>query len=269
MKRIWQLATTALLLAMAAPGSATIVFSNNFDTENGGVGARNYHGFAGLSVSYPSVDLVFTGDGSGIACAGGAGGCVDLDGGEAGQLISQTYGFTAGQAVTLSFAISGSQRTGSPLDETYFAFRFDQPTAGTFAFRSSSGNSLTDIFAISDVDIAAGFADLGLLGGSEFNSGFFDVAFSFVPLRDGTFRFLFDEYTFGPDDGDDAGRILDDVTLDISAAVPEPATWAFMLLGFGLLGATLRQRRDLSPSRADVRLRRLSGWKTALTMDQA
>lgn len=29
-------------------------------------------------------------------------------------------------------------------------------------------------------------------------------------------------------------------------AVPEPATWAMMLLGFGLIGATLRRGRAVS-----------------------
>ncbi len=36
----------------------------------------------------------------------------------------------------------------------------------------------------------------------------------------------------------------DDVTLTtITGAVPEPATWAMMVLGFGLVGASLRSRR--------------------------
>jgi len=32
-------------------------------------------------------------------------------------------------------------------------------------------------------------------------------------------------------------------TLDLTSAVPEPASWALMICGFGLAGATLRQRR--------------------------
>lgn len=40
--------------------------------------------------------------------------------------------------------------------------------------------------------------------------------------------------------------VFDNVTLATAnlAAVPEPATWAMMLLGFGLVGATLRSRRS-------------------------
>jgi hypothetical protein len=44
------------------------------------------------------------------------------------------------------------------------------------------------------------------------------------------------------------GNILDNVSL--STAVPEPATWAVMLLGFGGVGATMRNRRKLAASAA-------------------
>jgi len=33
-----------------------------------------------------------------------------------------------------------------------------------------------------------------------------------------------------------------------AAAVPEPATWAMMLMGFGALGAVLRRRHELAPA---------------------
>lgn len=34
------------------------------------------------------------------------------------------------------------------------------------------------------------------------------------------------------------------LTLDTTAAVPEPATWAMMIAGFGMVGATVRRRRS-------------------------
>jgi hypothetical protein len=44
----------------------------------------------------------------------------------------------------------------------------------------------------------------------------------------------------------DAGVQIDNMALEGSvAAVPEPATWAMMILGFGGVGATLRRRRQI------------------------
>lgn len=34
------------------------------------------------------------------------------------------------------------------------------------------------------------------------------------------------------------------ITADVSTGVPEPATWAFMIVGFGLMGGALRARRS-------------------------
>ena len=42
------------------------------------------------------------------------------------------------------------------------------------------------------------------------------------------------------------GIYLDNVSVTTSGAVPEPATWAMMIAGFGLVGSTLRRRRALS-----------------------
>ena len=51
--------------------------------------------------------------------------------------------------------------------------------------------------------------------------------------------------TFGVNDGrynDNSGRF--DITLfQLRNAVPEPATWAMMIAGFGLVGAAMRRRR--------------------------
>jgi len=42
----------------------------------------------------------------------------------------------------------------------------------------------------------------------------------------------------------DAGVQIDNLALEGVAAVPEPATWAMMILGFGGVGATIRRRRQ-------------------------
>ena len=41
--------------------------------------------------------------------------------------------------------------------------------------------------------------------------------------------------------GGNAGVFFDNIS--VSTAVPEPATWAMMIMGFGVAGALLRRRR--------------------------
>lgn len=49
-------------------------------------------------------------------------------------------------------------------------------------------------------------------------------------------------YTFSIT-GDGGGGIPAGVGLRLDSTVPEPATWAMLILGFGLVGATMRRRR--------------------------
>ena len=50
------------------------------------------------------------------------------------------------------------------------------------------------------------------------------------------------QMAFGTTSADNIGPLLDNVRLDVSA-VPEPATWAMMLLGLGFVGGAMRSRR--------------------------
>jgi hypothetical protein len=45
--------------------------------------------------------------------------------------------------------------------------------------------------------------------------------------------------------GDD-GVIFDNLSFDTVAAVPEPTTWAMLILGMGIVGGTMRRRRSLT-----------------------
>jgi hypothetical protein len=50
-------------------------------------------------------------------------------------------------------------------------------------------------------------------------------------------------YEVGPSDNE--GNLLDNVSLS-TGGVPEPASWALMLIGFGAMGAVLRRRHAIS-----------------------
>jgi hypothetical protein len=233
MKRFALIASTAIF-ALGAPASAALVYSNNFDTDNGGATALNFNGFSGLTVTDGTVDLVHTGDGFGITCAGGAGGCVDLDGStsDAGVLNSTgIYAFGVGDVVTLAFSISGNQRGGAS-DTWQGQFDF-----GSLISLSNYG------FSVNGSPVNLGPADTTFYSLSSGSIGaaapFSNYTMFFTAAEAGTLTFKF--FTTG---NDNVGPILDNVSLDVAAgAVPEPATWGMMIGGFALAGAAMRRRK--------------------------
>lgn len=58
-----------------------------------------------------------------------------------------------------------------------------------------------------------------------------------------TIRFNTGDFDLTPVSGGTPSRL----TISTAAAVPEPATWAMMILGFGVAGAALRSRRCATP----------------------
>jgi len=229
MKAFALLAAPALV--MAAPASAAVVYSNNFDSENGGLSAANYNGFNGLAVSNGTVDLVRSSD-FGITCVGGTGSCVDLDGStsDPGVLASVgSFAFGAGDTVTLAFSISGNQRGGA---DDFWTAEFDLGSAvGMFDAGYSVNGTIYSFGAIGPTN------ELQLFSPVFPDEPFTDYTFFLRPVAAGTVAF-----NFWAEGGDNIGPILDNVSLDISA-VPEPATWAMMIGGFALAGAAMRRRK--------------------------
>ncbi|MBO9575640.1 MAG: PEP-CTERM sorting domain-containing protein [Sphingobium sp.] len=221
----------ASALAIAVPAYSGTVYSNNFDSENGGNSQLNYTGFTGLTVTDGTVDLVKT-PGFGIICAGGAGSCVDLDGStsDAGVLNSaSSYAFTAGDIVALSFAISGNQRAGAA-DNWGVQFDVASPTA-LLDWGYVYGGSTVHLGPHGPLTWA-NLTQQGLAADAPFT----DITFFIQPDANGSLTFK-----FWTDGGDNIGPILDNVSLDISA-VPEPASWALMIGGFAIAGAAMRRR---------------------------
>jgi hypothetical protein len=121
---------------------ATTLFSDNFNSEHGGVGALNYNGFANWTVSGGTVDLIGNGffdfyPGNGLY--------VDLDGStrQAGTMTSSSLTLGPGSYV-LSFDLGGSQRgdvntvhvsiLGTAVSQTYTENSSDPLALHTISF---------------------------------------------------------------------------------------------------------------------------------------
>jgi hypothetical protein len=232
---------THLLIAAAAvafgvPAQAAVVFTDTFDSEAGGGSSLNYAGYANFDVTDGTVDQIKSGAYS-INCAGGSGGCVDMDGstGNSGIMTSKaSFAFNAGDTVTLSFSISGNQRGGA---SDSFEARFDFGSPVAFQSYGYSVNGVPAIFGPASGVSAYLFSD-GVIAPNE---PFSDITMFFTAVGAESLTF-----SFSTGSNDNVGPILDNVSLDIAApgaAVPEPATWAMMIGGFALAGAAMRRRQ--------------------------
>ena len=237
--------TAALLssLVFASPALATTVFSDNFDAENSGNTATNYTGFANFDVvaddgtavaNTPSVDLLRQPNGFGLTCAGGAGSsCVDLDGStnNGGRLITKNaFSFNAGDMVSLFIDVSGSQR--GTIENIGLGF---ESAGGNILF-----NGITGVFPGIGIggpfninNTISGFASSSL----QSNAPFQTFTVQFTAGNAGSLR-AFAQTT----SNNNVGPIIDNFRLDITA-VPEPASWALMIAGFGLVGSAMRRRK--------------------------
>jgi hypothetical protein len=135
------------------------------------------------------------------------------------------------------------------------SFRIDGYTS-----LDGDSNCCTDVFTLNlnGVDIFSGSWDMGGGGGNVIyfgpagatavghSNGFFAGGFTdvFVPLNlVAGHNVLTFSYSGVPQGLGDEGWGLENVVVNGNAAVPEPATWAMLLLGFAGLGAALRHRR--------------------------
>lgn len=95
-----------VFLVQVPLANANVVFSDNFNSENGGVGVLNYTGFANWTVSGGAVDLI----GNGFFDFFPANGLyVDLDGSQNNAGIMTSILVAPGKYI-FSFDLAGSQR---------------------------------------------------------------------------------------------------------------------------------------------------------------
>jgi hypothetical protein len=216
----------ALAALAASKAGAAVIFTDNFDAEPVPAAGwvPNDNSFAHFTVSQGAVDLLGPTNPFGLT---GVGNFVDLDGstmhGGFLQTIQQ-FSYNAGDTVTASFRVGGNQRGGTDglLGGFVFAGPHDVTNVTTTGFTSTQTPGLELL----------GLASLGSTAAYQ------DFSISFRALSAGSLGAV-----VGTDSNDNIGPLLDAVTLSI--LVPEPASWALMILGFGGVGGVLRGRRTL------------------------
>ncbi len=144
----------------------------------------------------------------------------------------------AGVVTNVDFTLNG-------LSHTFLADLFATLThdgiSVTWLNRDGGGNDLGGTYTISD----AGTTTLGGGAGNPRVSGTYD-AFTSLSAFNGTSVSGAWTLTIADQVALDAGALRSwDLRLtSANGAVPEPATWAMMLIGFGAVGVAMRRRRS-------------------------
>jgi PEP-CTERM motif len=188
MRKILLAVISVTLFVSASAVQAAVLFSDNFDSENGGTAVLNYSGFANWAVSGGTVDLIGNGT---FDFYPGNGLYIDLDGSSSSSGLltrSPTFSLASG-TYTLQFALGGSQRgdtntvrvvLGSLYDESFTLASGDPlalisrtieigaPTSAAIAFQNSGGDNMGAILDNVSLSIGASAvpepASIALLG---------------------------------------------------------------------------------------------------------
>ncbi len=194
----------------------TVIFCDNFDSENGGVGVKNYTGFTNWTVSDGSVDLIgFTGVvGPYWDLLPGNGLYLDMDGSstDAGKITSIPLSLEAGDYV-LRFDVAGNQRSYG---------------SDSVLVQVGEGSLVNETISVLDTD------------------DFMSISISFTVDAATTTSISFEGIG-----GDNVGLLLDNVCLlynDMSnpggSTVPAPGAVFLGGIGVGIVG-WLRRRKTL------------------------
>ncbi|MFT3689521.1 hypothetical protein [Paenirhodobacter sp.] len=206
----------AAILALGLVGGAAqaaTVFADDFEVIGKGQ-KKNFNNFPNFTVSDGSVDYIRTGTYQ-LSCAGGTGGCVDLDGstGKAGVMTSSLFAIEAGSSYTISFDLSGNGR--------------GQKREGARGVDAVSFGITGGLFS-------------GSIGDIAWDQGFNTYSYTFEAATSGMFAFY-----IGAAGGDYYAPLLDNVLITSAApadvpAVPLPATLPLLA---GAIGAAALWRR--------------------------
>lgn len=197
---------TGMIAASSASATTTIVngsFENGVSIPSGG--------FVTVNANDSSSITGWTVGGGGVDYVGtywkAADGTrsIDLSGNSAGS-ISQTLDTIIGQQYTVTFSLAGNPDGGAGVKVAVTSVAGSLPAIETFTV--GAANTHDD------------------MGWQTFNYRF--TAFDTTSVL-----------TFASATGSAYGPALDNVSI---SAVPEPATWGLMIVGFGMMGVAVRRR---------------------------
>ncbi|WP_294195782.1 PEPxxWA-CTERM sorting domain-containing protein [uncultured Sphingomonas sp.] len=133
----------------------------------------------------------------------------------------------------------------------YTAKNFGNPTPDLYFSNSAAFDITGGVFTLGSFDgaVASGFGDVsyaitGFLNGQNvFSRTVSTTRDSFTTLSPGAGNQSFDRVRFSMSTTSSSANIDNINVTAVRGAVPEPATWAMMIAGFGAIGFAMRRRQ--------------------------
>lgn len=140
----------------------------------------------------------------------------------------------------------GLKFTGADENGANFLFQISQPMTLTVSSFTNSSITGTGLFDFTSIGLYSGIGMSGSLleSGNVFTAGNTKTAtLDQFSLNQGFYTIAFRGTVTGPPAG--VGSNITFAAGSMMGGVPEPATWAFMIVGLGAVGGSMRRRSKL------------------------